>query len=89
VEESSGRHYSLVGDAELDEDAVWEAVLDPGVAELGEVVWIVDLNRQSRLIVYGSSRVTSAVSRMSRDERPTWMSKAPASARQAPFSSSQ
>ena len=26
---------------------VWEAVLDPMVAELGEVVWIVDLNRQS------------------------------------------
>ncbi|MGI5227955.1 transketolase-like TK C-terminal-containing protein [Actinoallomurus sp. CA-142502] len=42
-----GRQYSLVGDAELDEGAVWEAVLDPGVAELGEVVWIVDLNRQS------------------------------------------
>jgi pyruvate dehydrogenase E1 component len=43
----SGRQYSLVGDAELDEGAVWEAVLDPMVTELGEVVWIVDLNRQS------------------------------------------
>lgn len=43
----SGRQYSLVGDAELDEGAVWEAILDPGIAELGEVVWIVDLNRQS------------------------------------------
>ncbi|MGW9262780.1 transketolase-like TK C-terminal-containing protein [Gordonia terrae] len=43
----SGRQYSLVGDAELDEGAVWEAILDPAVAELGEVVWIVDLNRQS------------------------------------------
>jgi len=42
-----GRQYSLVGDAELDEGAVWEAVLDPQVARLGEVVWIVDLNRQS------------------------------------------
>ncbi len=42
-----GRQYSLVGDAELDEGAVWEAILDPMVAELGEVVWIVDLNRQS------------------------------------------
>src|SRR5215213_3658959 len=42
-----GRQYSLVGDAELDEGAVWEAVLDPAVAELGEIVWIVDLNRQS------------------------------------------
>jgi pyruvate dehydrogenase E1 component len=43
----TGRQYSLVGDAELDEGAVWEAVLDPMVTELGEVVWIVDLNRQS------------------------------------------
>lgn len=43
----SGRQYSLVGDAELDEGAVWEAILDPGIAELGEVVWVVDLNRQS------------------------------------------
>ncbi|MFC0434049.1 pyruvate dehydrogenase [Kutzneria buriramensis] len=43
----AGRQYSLIGDAELDEGAVWEAVLDPQVAELGEIVWIVDLNRQS------------------------------------------
>ncbi|MFC5746556.1 transketolase-like TK C-terminal-containing protein [Actinomadura rugatobispora] len=43
----TGRQYSLLGDAELDEGAVWEAVLDPGTAELGEIVWIVDLNRQS------------------------------------------
>lgn len=43
----TGRQYSLVGDAELDEGAVWEAVLDTSVAELGEIVWIVDLNRQS------------------------------------------
>ncbi|WP_030168277.1 MULTISPECIES: pyruvate dehydrogenase [Actinomycetes] len=43
----TGRQYSLVGDAELDEGAVWEAVLDPGINELGEIVWIVDLNRQS------------------------------------------
>ena len=42
-----GRQYSLVGDAELDEGACWEAILDPMVGELGEVVWIVDLNRQS------------------------------------------
>ncbi|MEU6258536.1 pyruvate dehydrogenase [Streptomyces sp. NPDC047043] len=42
-----GRQYSLLGDAELDEGAVWEAVLDPAVGQLGEVVWVVDLNRQS------------------------------------------
>ena len=39
--------YSLVGDAELDEGACWEAILDPMVTDLGEVCWIVDLNRQS------------------------------------------
>ncbi|MDQ2812561.1 MAG: pyruvate dehydrogenase [Actinomycetota bacterium] len=43
----AGRQYSLLGDAELDEGAVWEAVVDPGVAELGEIVWVVDVNRQS------------------------------------------
>ena len=43
----TGRQYSLVGDAELDEGAVWEAILDPAVQELGEIVWIVDMNRQS------------------------------------------
>lgn len=43
----TGRQYSLVGDAELDEGAVWEAIGDPAVSELGEVVWIVDVNRQS------------------------------------------
>lgn len=42
-----GRQYSLVGDAELDEGAVWEAIGDPMVSGLGEIVWIVDLNRQS------------------------------------------
>ena len=45
--ERPGRQYSLLGDAELDEGAVWEAIVDPGVAELGEVVWVVDVNRQS------------------------------------------
>jgi pyruvate dehydrogenase E1 component len=42
-----GRQVSLVGDAELDEGAVWEAIVDPVVPHLGEVLWIVDLNRQS------------------------------------------
>ncbi|WNF01134.1 pyruvate dehydrogenase [Streptomyces luomodiensis] len=43
----TGRQYSLLGDAELDEGAIWEAVQDPAVPGLGEVVWVVDLNRQS------------------------------------------
>jgi pyruvate dehydrogenase E1 component len=42
-----GRQVSIVGDAELDEGAVWEAIVDPVVPHLGEVLWIVDLNRQS------------------------------------------
>jgi pyruvate dehydrogenase E1 component len=42
-----GRQVSLVGDAELDEGACWEAVVDPVVSQLGEVLWIVDVNRQS------------------------------------------
>jgi pyruvate dehydrogenase E1 component len=37
----------LLGDAELDEGACWEAIVDPVVPHLGEVLWIVDLNRQS------------------------------------------
>lgn len=43
----AGRFVSLLGDAELDEGAIWEAVADPAVAQLGELLWIVDLNRQS------------------------------------------
>ncbi|HEX8005966.1 MAG TPA: pyruvate dehydrogenase [Trebonia sp.] len=43
----TGRQYSLLGDAELDEGAVWEAIGEPAVAGLGEIVWVVDLNRQS------------------------------------------
>ncbi len=35
------------GDAELDEGACWEAIVDPMAGELGEVVWIIDVNRQS------------------------------------------
>ena len=42
-----GRQVALLGDAELDEGAIWETVVDPVVPHLGEVLWIVDLNRQS------------------------------------------
>lgn len=41
------RFIALLGDAELDEGAVWEAVADSQVAKLGELLWVVDLNRQS------------------------------------------
>lgn len=43
----AGRFISLLGDAELDEGAVWEAIIDPEVRGLGNVLWVVDLNRQS------------------------------------------
>ena len=42
-----GRHVALIGDAELDEGACWEAIVDPAVARLGELLWVVDVNRQS------------------------------------------
>jgi pyruvate dehydrogenase E1 component len=43
----AGRQIALLGDAELDEGAIWEALVDPMVPALGEVMWVVDLNRQS------------------------------------------
>ena len=42
-----GRNIALVGDAELDEGAIWEALVDPMVPLLGEMLWVIDLNRQS------------------------------------------
>jgi pyruvate dehydrogenase E1 component len=44
---AGGRQIALVGDAELDEGAVWEALVDPMAAKLNEVLWIIDVNRQS------------------------------------------
>ena len=41
------RFVALVGDAELDEGNVWEAILEDGLGDLGNVTMIVDLNRQS------------------------------------------
>ncbi len=41
------RFIALVGDAELDEGNVWEAIADPATAGLGNFTMIVDLNRQS------------------------------------------
>ena len=45
--ERGGRFIATVGDAELDEGNVWEAVIDPITAGLGDVMLIIDLNRQS------------------------------------------
>lgn len=43
----TGRFISLLGDAELDEGNVWEAVFEPQTRQLGNVLWIIDVNRQS------------------------------------------
>jgi len=44
---TSRRFIALIGDAELDEGNVWEAVLDEAMEGLDNLIWIVDLNRQS------------------------------------------
>jgi pyruvate dehydrogenase E1 component len=44
---TSRRFIALVGDAELDEGNVWEAILDEAMEGLDNLIWIVDLNRQS------------------------------------------
>lgn len=41
------RFVVMVGDAELDEGNVWEALGEEVVRRLGNVLWIVDVNRQS------------------------------------------
>lgn len=41
------RFIALVGDAELDEGNVWEAIADPATQNLGNFTMVVDLNRQS------------------------------------------
>ena len=47
TDRTSHRYISLVGDAELDEGSVWEAIAEPAMSDLGQVLWVVDLNRQS------------------------------------------
>ena len=44
---TSRRFIAIIGDAELDEGSVWEAILDEALSGLGNLLWIVDLNRQS------------------------------------------
>ena len=45
--EAPARFIALVGDAELDEGNVWEAIAEPALAGLGNVMLVVDANRQS------------------------------------------
>lgn len=44
---SSHRFVGVIGDAELDEGNVWEAILDQALTGIDNLLWIVDLNRQS------------------------------------------
>ncbi len=46
-ERPQARYIAMVGDAELDEGNIWEAIADPATQGLGSVMWIVDFNRQS------------------------------------------
>ncbi|MFT7649413.1 MAG: pyruvate dehydrogenase E1 component [Candidatus Poriferisodalaceae bacterium] len=46
-EQEPARFVALVGDAELDEGNVWEAIADPATKGLGNFTMVVDLNRQS------------------------------------------
>ncbi len=43
----SGWQIGLVGDAELDEGSVWEALGEEFTQRLARVLWVIDLNRQS------------------------------------------
>ncbi len=47
AERAPARFIALVGDAELDEGNVWEAIADPATQGLGNFTMVIDLNRQS------------------------------------------
>jgi pyruvate dehydrogenase E1 component len=53
------RYISVVGDAELDEGSVWEAIAEPEMNGLANILWVVDLNRQSLDRVIPGIRVRS------------------------------
>ena len=44
---NSRRFVGLIGDTELDEGNVWEAILEQTLTGLENLLWVVDLNRQS------------------------------------------
>lgn len=46
-DEPRARFVALLGDAELDEGNVWEAIAEPATKGLGNVMWVIDFNRQS------------------------------------------
>jgi pyruvate dehydrogenase complex dehydrogenase (E1) component len=50
----AARFIAIAGDAELDEGNVWEAISDPTLQGLGNVMLVIDLNRQSPDRLYKS-----------------------------------
>ena len=56
------RFIVMVGNAELDEGNVWEALGEEAVSGLGNLLWIVDMNRQSldRIVPDGRRRQLAA-----------------------------
>ncbi len=44
---TADRFIALSGDAELDEGNIWEALIEEELQSLPNVIWIIDLNRQS------------------------------------------
>jgi pyruvate dehydrogenase E1 component len=47
LEPTSGRFYAHLGDAEMDEGSMWEAVIEPVLNGIDRCTWVVDVNRQS------------------------------------------
>ena len=57
----SHRFLALMGDAELDEGNIWEALGEDNLEHLGRVIWMVDLNRQSLDRVVPSGRAQKII----------------------------
>ncbi len=47
VQNPRSRFVSVVGDAELDEGSIWEAIGEPALSGIDNILWVIDLNRQS------------------------------------------
>jgi pyruvate dehydrogenase E1 component len=44
---TASRFFAHLGDAELDEGSIWEAVAEPALEGISRCVWVIDVNRQS------------------------------------------
>src|SRR6185437_4472849 len=47
VQNPRPRFVSVVGDDELDEGSIWEAIGEPALSGIDNILWVIDLNRQS------------------------------------------